>query len=29
MPCGNMQPLFEDGFETGDCTMWSQVVGEN
>jgi len=29
MPCGSMQPLFEDGFENGDCTMWSQVVGES
>jgi len=29
MPCDSMQPLFDDGFETGDCTVWSTTVGEN
>jgi len=25
MPCDTMFPLFTDGFETGDCTMWSEL----
>ncbi|MCU0302901.1 MAG: C25 family cysteine peptidase [Thermoanaerobaculales bacterium] len=28
-PCTNMNPLFLDGFETGDCSRWDMVVGEN
>jgi len=28
MPCEGMSMLFSDSFETGDCRMWSQVIGE-
>ncbi len=28
MPCESI-PLFIDDFETGDCSMWSNTVGEN
>jgi len=26
MPCENMQSLFIDGFETGDCSRWTTTV---
>jgi len=29
MPCEGMNMLFSDSFETGDCGMWNQAVGEN
>jgi len=29
VPCGSMNSVFDDGFESGGCTMWSQVVGES
>ena len=28
MPCDGMSMLFSDSFETGDCGMWNQVIGE-
>ena len=28
MPCEGMSMLFSDSFETGDCGMWNQVIGE-
>lgn len=27
-PCGNMNPLFTDGFESGSCGAWGLAVGE-
>jgi hypothetical protein len=28
VPCTPVQVLFGDGFETGDCTVWSNLVGQ-